>query len=240
MATIGLLSDWLPADPANLASPKEKTPPSDATIQYPCPMTRKHPLQVTEPPSLRLVTVTSRAPGGASEAKARLASSRVSDTTAMGPSVTPVPETVIWALGRKLMPSMPSTSPEVSWRRSVGVTVAIFGPDCTVNRTTSSPSVGGDGVPSSLVASTCASSSALSCQGAGGPVQVALSWSPSPTMATGFLASSQTQARFVPRSLCTPVRMAQVASPGRLLQVRLASRVLRLLSALPARTEPWK
>ncbi len=49
----------------------------------------------------------------------------------------------------------------------VGVTVAIFGRDCTANRTTSSPSVGGNGVPSSLEVSTRASWSASDCQGAG-------------------------------------------------------------------------
>ena len=71
-------------------------------------------------------------------------------------------------------------------------------------------------------------------------MQVALSWSPWPTMLTGFLASSQTQARFVPRSFCAAVTTAQVASPGLVKQVRVWSSVLRLLSAPPARTEPWK
>src|SRR6266513_1709511 len=176
---MGLVRVSDPADPTNFASPKEKSPPSEATIQYPCPITRKHPVQVTEPPSLTLVTVTSRAPGGASAPTARLASSRLSDTTAVGPSVTPVPEMVIRALGRKLMPSIPRTSPEVS------------------------------------------------CHGADGPLQVALSWSPWPTMLTGFLASSQTQARFVPSSLCAAVLMGQVASPGLVKQVRSLSSVLR-------------
>ena len=37
MPTMGLLSAMLPVDPQNLASPKEKMPPSEATSQYPPP-----------------------------------------------------------------------------------------------------------------------------------------------------------------------------------------------------------
>src|SRR4051794_35596480 len=37
MPTIGSLSGWSPADPANGASPYANTPPSAAASQYPCP-----------------------------------------------------------------------------------------------------------------------------------------------------------------------------------------------------------
>ena len=51
MPTMGLLSLMLPADPKNPASPKLKTPPSEATAQYPLPS------GVFAPPTMGLLSL---------------------------------------------------------------------------------------------------------------------------------------------------------------------------------------